>query len=214
MASRIFLIEAAAKGVGKTTAVMDMVNALQAQGWRVGGFALQRTYQAQSDGTALHNGYEVFLFHAGASIPVSQDTWQPAPALQRFTDRWGCNEEALDYLVDEVQACAANPDIDIVVVDELGPLLLRDPRKVGRSNLVVDALMSVTAAKKPSIVVIGHARTQFNAANMMRRLKDNYMNRLSGDQAGGPSEVRKLKISGLANQALVETVVKELGSPA
>lgn len=169
---RLAVIHAVDPGQGKTMVVQDVVSWLRSTGHQVGGFSVRRAYRATD--VVSPAAFYAHLYSTDEHVRLSHDQLRAdeaidlelyrnslvRPALQNLSDA------AVRRVVNQALADHANPHIDTLVLDELGPNLAATVlRKNRRSELLPQLVEQALEHPKPLTIIVAPTKKGFLDAN-------------------------------------------------
>lgn len=139
-------------GVGKTTALMSVVELLRKDGVRVGGF-----YTRELRETGVRKGFEVVDIISGETALLASVSTTPGLRIGRYVVMLD-NLERLGVrsLEKGLETC------DVLAVDEVGPMELL-------SNKFVETVEKILRSGKPSVFTV-HVSATHPVAKSIRKL--------------------------------------------
>lgn len=106
-------------GVGKTSVLLRAVDALKAKGYKVGGMI---SHEIRERGVRV--GFEIVDFHTGQRGWLAHVTQPTGPQISKYR----VNLSDLNVIgTSSIINAATDADMDIIVVDEIGPMELFSP---------------------------------------------------------------------------------------
>ncbi|BAJ50144.1 nucleotide kinase [Candidatus Caldarchaeum subterraneum] len=139
-------------GVGKTTALMSVVELLRKDGVRVGGF-----YTRELRETGVRKGFEVVDIISGETALLASVSTTPGPRIGRYVVMLDNLERlGVGSLEKGLETC------DVLAVDEVGPMELL-------SNKFVETVEKILRSGKPSIFTV-HVSATHPVAKSVRKL--------------------------------------------
>ncbi|MCJ7422895.1 NTPase [Candidatus Bathyarchaeota archaeon] len=141
-------------GIGKTTALLKIVQTLRARGFNVGGMVSR---EVRSCGARV--GFEILDLNGSKPRWLAHVNQQTGPRIGRYR----VNLEALESLGVGAILKAVD-DSDVVVIDEIGPMELL-------SNKFRETVRRVTESEKPVIGVV-HSKASDAIMSELRKRED------------------------------------------
>jgi len=139
-------------GVGKTTALMRVVELLRGEGFRVGGF-----YTRELRETGVRKGFEVVDIQSGETALLASASAGPGPRIGRYVVMLSNLEKlGVASLEKSLETC------DVLAVDEVGPMELL-------SDKFVETVEKILRSGKPSVFTV-HVSATHPVAKSIRRL--------------------------------------------
>ena len=106
-------------GVGKTSVLLRAVGALKAKGYKVGGMISREIRER-----GVRVGFEIVDFHTGQRGWLAHVTQPTGPQISKYR----VNLSDLNVIgASSIINAATDADMDIIVVDEIGPMELFSP---------------------------------------------------------------------------------------
>lgn len=166
-------------GQGKTLVVQDVVGALGGAGIRVGGFSVRRAYAGSDTPLAfyahLYNGGRVVrLSHARLKADEEVDL-EMTRVVHGELGHQNVTDAKTREVLDATAADLADPAIEAVVIDEIGPALVHTTkRKDRRAEALPSLVESALASPKWLVLVVASSRKlqQVDARKTLEALED------------------------------------------
>ena len=143
-------------GVGKTSVLLRAVGALKAKGYKVGGMISREIRER-----GVRVGFEIVDFHTGQRGWLAHVTQPTGPQISKYR----VNLSDLNVIgASSILNAATDADMDIIVVDEIGPMELFSPE-------FKRAVDQATRSSKPMVGTI-HSRARDPLINTIKARED------------------------------------------